>query len=96
MENHDNSPNNVQGEYKYKPSQKETIFFYLQDNVATTRMVALATGISPRSICRYKRDLELEGLLVEVRKDYCKVTNKLVWYLTTDVEKFPVKDQTLC
>ena len=89
MENQHNSPNNSQGQYKYKATQLETIFFFLQEKVATNRMIAKATGIPTRSICRHKRDLELSGLLAEVRKDYCKVTNKLAWYITTDIDKFP-------
>ena len=93
MEIHENSPNNVQGQYKYKTTQQETIFFFLQENVATNRMVAKATGISTKSICRYKRDLELLGLLAEVRKDYCKVTNKLAWFITTNVDEFPKLNQ---
>ena len=84
-----NPSNKRQGQYKYKATQQETIFFFLQDKVATNRMIAKATGILPRSICRHKRDLELSGLLAEVKKDYCKVTNKLAWYITTDIDKFP-------
>ena len=93
MVNHDNSPNNTQGQYRYKPTQLETIFFFLQDNIATNTMISKATGIRQNNICRYKRDLELLGLLAEVRKDYCKVTNKLAWFITTNVDEFPKLNQ---
>lgn len=67
-----------------KRTDRQAIFYYLQENVATAAMVELATGISRNSICRYKKDLEEAGLLWEVARDYCKRTGCMAWYLTTN------------
>jgi hypothetical protein len=68
-------------------NQLKTIFQYLQNNVATASMVADATGIYQKNICRYKRDLEKVGRLWEVTKDTCKKTGFRAWYLTTNPDK---------
>jgi hypothetical protein len=70
-------------------NQLKTIFQYLQNNVATASMVADATGIYQKNICRYKRDLEKVGRLWEVTKDICKKTGFRAWYLTTNPDKAP-------
>lgn len=68
-------------------NQLQTIFQYLQENVATASMVADATGIYQKNICRYKRDLEIAGRLWETEKAICKKTGFKAWYLTTDAAK---------
>jgi len=70
----------------YFQKQKETIFLYLQNNVATASMISKATGISQKNICRYKRDLEKAGALREVKKAPCAVTGFKAWYLTTNIK----------
>jgi hypothetical protein len=60
---------------------------YLEEHVATASMVAEATGIYQKNICRYKRDLEKTGRLWEVKKDICKRTGFKASYLTTDQTK---------
>jgi len=70
-------------------TQLKTIFHYLKTTTATATMTAEATGIPQKSLCRYKRDLEKKGLLYEVEKKLCKVTNFRAWYLTTNPELFP-------
>jgi hypothetical protein len=74
-------------------NQKKTIFQYLQNHIATGSMISEATGIPQKSICRYKRDLELRGLLYEVEKKYCKITGFKAWYLTTNQDLFPHSNQ---
>ena len=64
-------------------SQERTIFNYLQKHTATASMISKATGIQQKNICRFKRDLELKGLLYEVEKKLCKVTGFKAWYLST-------------
>ena len=54
---------NGQGKNKHCYNQKKTIFEYLKLQTVTASMVADATGIPQKSICRYKRDLEKQGLL---------------------------------
>jgi hypothetical protein len=76
---------NSQGKDKYFQKQKETIFLYLQNNIATATMVSQATGISQKNICRYKRDLEKDGVLWEVKKTLCEITGFKAWYITTNI-----------
>lgn len=70
-------------------TQEKTIFHYLKNHTATASMVSKATGIPQKCICRYKRDLELSGLLYEVVKKRCKLTGFKAWYLTTNPNLFP-------
>jgi len=76
-------------------TQLQTIFQYLQENVATASMVADATGVPQKCITRYKRDLEKVGKLWEIRKTTCKKTGFKAWYLTTDVAKVPISSPQL-
>ncbi len=70
-------------------TQLQTIFEYLQNHVATASMVADATGVPQKNLCRYKRDLERVGQLAEVKKGACQLTGFKAWYITTDKSKFP-------
>ena len=76
-----------------KSTQLKTIFHYLQNHIATASMVTDETGIPQKCITRYKRDLEKQGLLAEVKKGYCKITNHLAWYITTNQKYFPQSNQ---
>ncbi len=71
------------------PTQLQTIFRYLQEYTATASMISFETGVPRRSICRYKRDLEKAGLLLEIEKEVCAVTGYKAWYLTTDLRPTP-------
>ncbi len=79
----------IQGEGKTDLHQLQTIFNYLQKHIATASMVADATGIYQKNICRYKRDLEKTGKLWEIEKKVCEVTGFKAWYLTTNPSKAP-------
>jgi len=74
------------GEDNSHPNQLQTIFEYLKEHVATASMVAEATGIYQKNICRYKRDLEKAGRLWEIEKRTCQKTGFRAWYLTTNPE----------
>ena len=90
MSKHNNkgdSKNSPKGNTRY--NQLQTIFEYLQKNVATASMIADVTGIYQKNICRYKRDLEKAGRLWETTKTICKKTGFKAWYLTTDPNKNP-------
>jgi hypothetical protein len=65
-------------------NELQTIFAYLQTNIATASMVSDATGVSQKNICRYKRDLERSGQLWEIEKKVCKKTGFKAWYITTN------------
>ena len=86
---------NEDGQAKNKQfqNQKKTIFYFLKVNTATASMVTEATGVPQKSICRYKRDLEKQGLLYEVVKKHCKITGFRAWYLTTNTALFPKSNQ---
>jgi hypothetical protein len=84
---------NGQGKFKQFQNQKKTIFEYLKQCTATASMVTDATGVPQKSICRYKRDLEKQGLLYEVEKKLCSLTGFRAWYLTTDQDKMPTSNQ---
>ena len=74
-------------------TQKQIVFIYLQTNTATASMVEQATGIPQKSICRYKRKLELQGLLCEVSTKLCLRTGFRACYLTTNPDLFPKSNQ---
>lgn len=50
-------------------------------------MASVATRIPQKCITRYKRDLEKNGHLWEIKKTECKHTGFKAWYLTTDATK---------
>lgn len=70
-------------------NQLQTIFHYLLEHIATASMVADATGVYQKNICRYKRDLEKAGRIWEIEKKPCKKTGFKAWYLTTNPDKAP-------
>lgn len=78
----------------YTGKQQRTVFNYLKQHNATASMVAKATGIPQKSICRYKRYYEKIGLLYEVEKKLCKITGFRAWYLTTNTDLFPKSNLT--
>ena len=89
MNNTNNPQHKRQGEGSTPLNQLQTIFQYLQEHIATASMVADATGVYQKNICRYKRDLEKSGRLWEIEKKLCKKTGFKAWYLTTNPDKAP-------
>ncbi len=73
-----------QGKYSRQLTEEQTIFYYLQDHIATASMVCNAIGIKQKNFTRYKRDLEQAGKLFEVVKEPCKITGCKAWYLSTN------------
>jgi predicted transcriptional regulator len=80
---------NKQHEDIKSTTQLQTIFHYLQNNVATASMVADATGIPQKNITRYKRDLEKAGKLWETVKKLCEKTKFKAFYITCNPEYAP-------
>ncbi|HEY6142520.1 MAG TPA: hypothetical protein VIV55_03705 [Flavobacterium sp.] len=66
-------------------SQKKTIFEYLKRYTSTASIIT----IPQKLIYRYKRDLDILGLLNEVEKKLCKLLGFLEWCLTTNPNLFP-------
>ena len=75
------------------PTQQLVIFSYLQRNVATTSMVSKVRGIPQSNNTRFKHDLELTGMLSEVRREICEVTGHIAYFLTTNPNWFPEPNQ---
>jgi hypothetical protein len=85
-----NTPEKVkQSKSISKPTQLQTIFEYLQNNVATASMASNETGIAQKCITRYKRDLEKNSMLWETEKKICKLTGFKAWYITTNPNLAP-------
>jgi predicted transcriptional regulator len=82
--------NTVNSHFKDKlfNSEKQTVYLYLNKHIATAAMIAAATNIPHKNICRYKRKLEKEGLLQTFKKGYCKITGYKAFYLTTNCQLF--------
>lgn len=80
---------NTQSKNKAFGTQLQTIFRYLWIHTATAAMTSAATGIPQKCITRYKKDLEKQGLLQEVKKATCLLTGFKAWYLTTNPKLFP-------
>ena len=96
MRKHDTNPHlKLECKDKREFNQLQTIFQYLQNNIATASMVTDETGIPQKCITRYKRDLEKAGRLWEVIKTHCKKTGHKAWYLTTDSKKAPITSPQL-
>tara|TARA_R110000824_G_scaffold209263_4_gene395065 strand:- start:542 stop:835 length:294 start_codon:yes stop_codon:yes gene_type:complete len=93
MKNETNNPKNVDVKDSNYKNQLKIIFRYLQDNIATASMIADATGIPHKNICRYKRDLEKAGRLWEMVEKQCKIIGFLAWYLTTNPNNTPLNNQ---
>ncbi len=71
-----------------KPNETQVVFDYLQAHIATATMITAATGVVQKSVCRYKRQLEKSGLLVELFVAKCRITNFKAAYLTTNKNLF--------
>ena len=76
-----------------KDNELKAVYDYLQTNIATATMVSTALNIYRPNLCRRKRALEKSGLLVEVKKGYCKVTRCKAAWLTTNPALFPINSQ---
>jgi len=90
VEHNLNGANKITGT---KDNDLQAVFDYLQSNVATATMTAIALNIYRPSLCRRKRELERAGLLMEVKKSLCKVTKCRAAYLSTNPDLFPMQSQ---
>ena len=52
------------------------------NHVATNSMVCEVLGLKQKTTTWFKRELEKQGVLVEVRRDKCKETGKYAYYIT--------------
>ena len=76
-----------------KDNQINTFYEFLKNNIATGSMIEKATNIKQKNITRFKRDLEKEGLLWQVKRLRCQITRRWAWYITTNPKFKPVNYQ---
>ena len=74
-------------------AQKKRFYNYLKTHLVSCTMVSKALRIEQKCLTRYKRQFEKCGILWQAKKDRCKHTNRLVWYLTTNPELIPIDKQ---
>lgn len=74
-------------------SQKKIVYNYLLENTATGSMIEEATGVKQKNVTRYKDELQRLGLLYEVYNDYCETTGHKAWYLSTNPDNDPFRNQ---
>lgn len=46
--------------------QLQTIFHFLQENIATASMTSVVTGITQKNICQYKRGIEKAQFISQI------------------------------
>jgi len=56
-------------------------------------MASIETRIPIQNVCRYVDMLRDENKIAVSKKDYCKISNHLVEFLTTNPEEFPDNNQ---
>ncbi len=76
-----------------RQSEKMIVYLYLLHTTATNQMVSVATGVPQKNLCRIKRELENSGRLWEVEYKPCEVTKHKAWYLSTNPDLRPNKNQ---
>lgn len=74
-------------------SELKRMYLYLQTHTATASMIEAALNIRQKNICRYKRRLEDEKKLWQVKEKLCNITGFKAWYLTTDPKQRPKDNQ---
>jgi len=79
-------------EDKYLPQLiKVRNAFY--DEPKSRFMIAIETDIPIQNVCRLVERLRNEEQIMIARKGYCKISNMLVEFLTTNTELFPLDNQ---
>ena len=68
--------------HEFREFQKRRFKKYLMNHVATNSMVCEVLGLKQKTTTWFKREFEKKGLLVEVRRDKCKVTDRYAYYIT--------------
>ena len=91
MENSNLTPNPLQPQSKVnlKGTQFQIIFNELEKTPATMLMLAKQTNIERANICRYINTMKENNDVAIVKRHFCKVTNYLAAYYTTDKNLFP-------
>ncbi len=65
----------------------------LKKEPLTMLMLSNRIGVERASICRYLSRLQRLDKVALVKKQYCKITNHIAGYYTTNPDLFPKKKQ---
>lgn len=88
-----NSPLNSFRNQHSKDNELKAVYEYLQHNIATATMTAIALNIYRPNLCRHKKSLQKAGLLAELNKGICKITKCRAAFLTCNTKLFPINSQ---
>lgn len=88
-----NLPPSAKNEGNYNDDQFQRFYRFLKDHLVTCTMASLATGIPQKNCCRYKRRLELGGLLWEVKFSKCHITGFYAWFISCNPKLKPFDNQ---
>ncbi len=74
-------------------AQRERFFEFLKEKPVSCSMAEAETGIHQKCLTRYKRQLESANRLWVAFEAKCKITGRLVQYITTNPEFNPSNNQ---
>jgi hypothetical protein len=69
---------------KRHSAQTKRFFNYLKKHTVSCSMASKYLRIPQKCLTRYKRTLERSGNLWQVKKHRCKITGRMVWFLSTN------------
>ena len=76
-------------ELKQKYAEDALFYIALQHITTTKKAISVAMGIPVEACCRYKRELEKNGLLVQSKDEFlCPYTGSLAHVLSTNPSEF--------
>jgi hypothetical protein len=78
---------------QHKGNDLQRVYERLLTHTESATMTAVALNIYRPSLCRRKKDLEIAGRLAVVKKSYCKITGRLVQFLSTNPAMMPINSQ---
>jgi ribosomal protein S25 len=78
----------LQGKNTTIQTIKQSVYDYLEQDTATTKMLSLALDIKVSSLCAAIRTLEKNGKLQKVVKTLCDATDNKAFYITTNKALF--------
>jgi hypothetical protein len=74
-------------------TQLKRVNEYLKTNAASRFMVAVDTGVPIQNVCRHVDMLFDNNLIAVIRKDRCRISGKIVEFLSTNELLFPKSNQ---
>lgn len=93
MKNNSNGPSSAKNEGSNNQDQFQRFYRFLQTHLVTCTMASQATGIPQKNCCRFKRKLEKQGLLWEVKYSKCPITRFYAWFISCNPKLIPTDNQ---